>query len=477
MDRLPETGDRDNPSPSDELRRVLREAVDVEVGRDASFAVREQAALALTNEAVRENLEEELQAIADEHADELFVDDALYRRHQCGTVVYHSLCGPLEVERWTYRRVGERNGPTVVPLELEAGLMERATPAMAHRVCRGHGRGGSRDLEADLRSSHRCPPSRTTLERMANRLGQAVRKATRRLEPAVRRHERMPSSARVLSVGLDRTTVPMEEPAPPGRQGPLRKRKKPYVRTPPPPIEVNYRMAYVGTVALTDLDGDTVWSRRYAASADEGPAQVLHRMMQDVRWARRERAKLPVLIVQDAAPEMWKLLREALNGEPSVATWHEAIDRYHFAERLATIVETLAVSDRPKLLAEWQKALDEHDDAVDDIRARVDAELDRGYVGKARRTLYEQQTYLENNCDRLRYATLTRRGFPIGSGITEAACKSVIMQRTKRSGQRWHPHGVDAVLALRSHLLNDRLDPIVSQLRRRNYTAKVRRAA
>jgi len=40
-------------------------------------------------------------------------------------------------------------------LELEAGLMERGTPAMAHRVGRGHGRGGSRELETDLRSSHR----------------------------------------------------------------------------------------------------------------------------------------------------------------------------------------------------------------------------------------------------------------------------------------------------------------------------------
>ncbi len=90
---------------------------------------------------------------------------------------------------------------------------------------------------------------------------------------------------------------------------------------------------------------------------------------------------------------------------------------------------------------------------------------------------YEQQTYLENNSDRLRYATLMRRGFPIGSGITEAACKSVVTQRNKRSGQRWHSEGVEAVPALRSHLLNDRLDPVLLHLRRRNYTAQIRPAA
>jgi hypothetical protein len=236
-------------------------------------------------------------------------------------------------------------------------------------------------------------------------------------------------------------------------------------------------MAYVGTVALTDADGDMIWSRRYSASAHEGPEQVLQRMMQDVRWARRARANLPVLIVQDAAPEMWNLMRAALDAEPSVAAWHDVIDRYHFAERLTTIVETLVGVDPSKLLDEWRRALDERDDAVEAIEARLEAELQRGYIGKARRTLYEQQTYLENNRDRLRYATLRRRAFPIGSGITEAACKSVIAQRTKRSGQRWHPEGVDAVLALRTHLLNQRLEPIVDGLRRHAYTADVRCAA
>jgi len=51
------------------------------------------------------------------------------------------------------------------------------------------------------------------------------------------------------------------------------------------------------------------------------------------------------------------------------------------------------------------------------------------------------------------------------------------MQRTKRSGQRWGRDGIDAVLALRTHLLNDRLEPVVQLLRRRNYTPEIRNAA
>ena len=56
-----------------------------------------------------------------------------------GTGRYQNLVGPLHVSRPTYRRSDERNGPTVVPLELAAGLVESATPARAERVAHGHG--------------------------------------------------------------------------------------------------------------------------------------------------------------------------------------------------------------------------------------------------------------------------------------------------------------------------------------------------
>jgi len=477
MPILPDRRSPDKTSPIIELRKALRRAVDAAVGSAATFAVREETALMLTNGAVRENLEEDLQALADEYGAEVLVDGELYRQHQPGTVPYHSLCGALNVYRWTYRPVGERNGATVVPLELATGLMERGTPAMMLRIGRGHGSDGTRELEANLRSSHRVPPSRTALERMGKSLGLAVREATVRLEPIVRRAERLAPGAHSLSLGLDRTTIPMEELADPDRKSPLRNRRAPYLRKAPAPVEVNYRMAYVGTVAINDGDGNKIWSRRYSASAHEGPKRVLHRMMQDVRWMRRTRRNLPVLVVQDAAPEMWSLVVGALVAEPLVRTWHEVIDRYHFAERLTQIADALVDVDPAKLVAQWLKTLDEHDDAVDDILARVDAELKRGYIGTSRRTLNEQQTYLENNRARLRYATLVRRNFPIGSGITEAACKSVVMQRTKRSGQRWGCEGIDAVLALRTHLLNDRLEPVVQLLRRQAYTAEIRNAA
>jgi hypothetical protein len=47
------------------------------------------------------------------------------------------------------------------------------------------------------------------------------------------------------------------------------------------------------------------------------------------------------------------------------------------------------------------------------------------------------------------YEGYRRRGLPIGSGVTEAACKTVFTQRFKRSGMRWGRASGQVLLDLR----------------------------
>ena len=75
-------------------------------------------------------------------------------------------------------------------------------------------------------------------------------------------------------------------------------------------------------------------------------------------------------------------------------------------------------------------------------------------------------TYLENNAYLMRYARLRAVGLPVGSGVTEGACKSVIRMRTNGSGQRWRPKGLEAVLMLRAVHMSDRLPRFWANLAR-----------
>ena len=52
------------------------------------------------------------------------------------------------------------------------------------------------------------------------------------------------------------------------------------------------------------------------------------------------------------------------------------------------------------------------------------------------------------------YAGYRRRGLPIGSGVTAAACKTVFTQRFKRSGMRWCHESGQVILDLRTTYLS-----------------------
>jgi hypothetical protein len=56
------------------------------------------------------------------------------------------------------------------------------------------------------------------------------------------------------------------------------------------------------------------------------------------------------------------------------------------------------------------------------------------------------------------YPAYRAKGYHVGSGVVEAACKTVAAARCKRSGMRWSKDGAQSVLALRSHRLNRRWD-------------------
>ena len=58
----------------------------------------------------------------------------------------------------------------------------------------------------------------------------------------------------------------------------------------------------------------------------------------------------------------------------------------------------------------------------------------------------------------MRYAELSERGFMIGSGIVEAACKTLVAQRLKQSGMRWSASGAQAILTPRGWDQSERFD-------------------
>ena len=74
---------------------------------------------------------------------------------------------------------------------------------------------------------------------------------------------------------------------------------------------------------------------------------------------------------------------------------------------------------------------------------------------------------------RMRSGDLRAQNLPIGSGVVEAACKTLVSQRLKRSGMRWRTAGGQAILTLRALCQSERFErawPLLSAMYKRSVT-------
>src|SRR4051812_38961636 len=69
----------------------------------------------------------------------------------------------------------------------------------------------------------------------------------------------------------------------------------------------------------------------------------------------------------------------------------------------------------------------------------------------------EVSNYLRRRMKYLRYAEYRGQGMPVGSGVTEAGCKTVYTQRLKLSGMHWKDAGTQPVEASAQTILDLRV--------------------
>jgi len=116
------------------------------------------------------------------------------------------------------------------------------------------------------------------------------------------------------------------------------------------------------------------------------------------------------------------------------------LDYFHVVEKLA-----LAVKGSPTA-KKWLTTQQEH------LLANQSERVENN-VAKLKHLSADEAVklvgYLQNNRHRMRYEDYQKRGLMIGSGPIEAAHRTVLQVRMKRSGQRWVDIGCDNMVRLR----------------------------
>ena len=145
-----------------------------------------------------------------------------------------------------------------------------------------------------------------------------------------------------------------------------------------------------------------------------------------------------------------------LSGE--LPDGEEVIDFYHAAGHLDTALAVAYGDTHPKRSAQFKKlrhVLLEDDKGVEKV-IRSLVHLRDTYP--RRKKIARELKYFRRNRHRMRYAVLKKQRLPIGSGVTEAACKTLATQRLKRSGMRWGEQGGQAILSFRALVQSNRFE-------------------
>lgn len=133
--------------------------------------------------------------------------------------------------------------------------------------------------------------------------------------------------------------------------------------------------------------------------------------------------------------------------------WEWVLDFYHVCSYIGKMADALFGAET-KAGTTWFKKMrhwlrDRRQGAAQVIRSAMQF-LGRCHLTKARQTeFWKAYRYLRRHRRWMDYQGYRRRGLPIGSGVTEAACKTVFTQRFKRSGMRWGQESGQVILDLR----------------------------
>ncbi len=68
--------------------------------------------------------------------------------------------------------------------------------------------------------------------------------------------------------------------------------------------------------------------------------------------------------------------------------------------------------------------------------------------------LWKVITYLEKGKELMHYDIYIAKGYPIGSGVVEGACKNLVKDKMEQCGMRWTIDGAETTLSMRSIQIN-----------------------
>tara|TARA_B110001454_G_scaffold15798_1_gene14189 strand:+ start:65 stop:1495 length:1431 start_codon:yes stop_codon:yes gene_type:complete len=369
--------------------------------------------------------------------------------------LYQTPYGEIEVPRHVYQT--SEGGATFCPLERDARIILTSTPRFASQVSHKMSELSAPAAQKDLEMNHNRKVSHRVMQRLAEAVASVVQIKEETWSYTV--PELGEAEVTTMSIGLDGTCMLM--------------------------CGGDYRQAMVGTIALYDKEGERQHTMYIAAAPEYGKETFKARLTREIQRASALYPSAIKIGVADGAHDNWDFLIKH--------TDKQTLDFYHASEYLTGVADTvfslpierkawledrchelkhapgaakailtemkgfeksiadgLPITWTPSTETEVRGLLQKQ--MADRIKQESKPSRSKKEREQKQKTLAAAITYFTNNIEKSRmdYAASVTLNQPIGSGVTEAACKTIVKQRLGQSGMQWKNKGAGVILSLRA---------------------------
>lgn len=294
--------------------------------------------------------------------------------------------------------------------------MRDSTPRFAKQLSSKYASLSARQVQSDLADNHGRSVSQGLIRCVSQAVGRLMEQQEENWVYALPQEA---LGAKIVSIGRDGTTS--------------------YIRPD------GYRETMSGTISFFNARGKRVHTIYMAQAPEYGKATFDQRFGREIRRVKSLLKEATYVGVADGAKDNWSFL------DP--LTEVSILDFWHASEylALASKAASRSVVQRKQWLKEARHRLRHEEGAAKKLLEEMTSfqrkhQLTQG----AKEGVQQAVTYFTNHHHQMNYAEHAKQNYPIGSGVTEAACKVLVKERLCQSGMKWSLSGAQYTLNIRA---------------------------
>jgi hypothetical protein len=327
---------------------------------------------------------------------------------------YQTPYGEAAVSRHIYQ--SSKGGQVYCPLEDSARIVVTSTPQFARIVSSKYANMPSTQVQRDLCDNHGRSIARSCLQKLSEAVGHIAQKKEEDWHYVLPKSEK---SVKTVTIGVDGTCMLL--------------------------CKEGYREAMVGTISFYDKQGERQHTIYLSATPEYGKATFWRRMEREIAQVKSVYPQATYVGIADGAKDNWSFLEQH--------TQKQILDFYHatsYLKAAAFAAVPMSQPKRNKWINDRCHSLKYESNAATQLLEEMKTFQRKKLSNKIVEQLESSITYFENHIGQMNYAQSLSENIPIGSGVTEAACKTLVKQRLCQSGMKWLERGASIVLGLRT---------------------------